>query len=649
MVTLQNVTHSFGPQTVLDDVNITIDGTSRSALVGANGSGKTTLLRIIGGVLAPDRGERRVARGHTVAWLPQHLSLDPQKTVEETAEKGFDHERNLLSEREAHAHRLEADPHDRAALERIAEIDLEIETSPWWERHARIGKVLAGLGFSPERMDRPVGTLSGGWRMRVALARTLLSRPSLLLLDEPTNYLDSEARLWLSRFLSDYRGGVLLVSHDRAFLDETVNTVYELFLASLRRYTGNYSRYTELRAAELDHLRSAWTNQQKEIRRQEDFIRRFRANASKARQVKSRVRSLETLDRIELPVHMRPISISLPSAPHSARTMVRIEGLSKSYGSVRVLNDLDLTILRGQRIAVVGRNGAGKSTLLRILAGDDASTDGTVTIGTGVRIAYFAQDHPETLPKNETILEYVTSRASAEAQSVVRDTLGSFLFGEDDIEKPLGVLSGGERTRLAMATLLLRPANLLVLDEPTNHLDMTSQEVLARALSTYDGSVVIVSHDRFFLRQMATDVLALRPDPSRGAHWRVYPGSFVEFESSTMAAILDESPPKDQSDSTVEAAPAVETPSGRTAYERQKREQTELRRLLRREEELLEAIDRLEKLRDEIHHELSDPAVYTDADASRDAQDRLGRCDRQLASVVAEWESVSHEIETRQG
>jgi len=640
MVTLQDVTHSFGPQTVLEGVTITIDATSRSALVGANGSGKTTLLKVLAGVLAPDRGSRRIARGETVAWLPQHLPIDPHKTVTQVAEEGFAHERGLLTEREELAHHLAADPHNTSFLERIATIDLEIESSPWWERHARIGKVLSGLGFSADRVKQPVETLSGGWRMRVALARTLLSRPSLLLLDEPTNYLDSEARLWLSRFLSDYRGGVLLVSHDRAFLDETVDTVYELFRSSLRRYSGNYSRYVELRSAELQHLRSAWENQQKEIRRQEDFIRRFRANASKAKQVKSRIRALETLERIELPVHLRPISISLPPAPHSARTMVRIEDLAKAYGSKPVLDALNLTIMRGQRIAVVGRNGAGKSTLLRILAGEDEASAGTVTIGTGVRVAYFAQDHPEKLPSHETVLEYVEARATADAQAVVRDTLGSFLFGEDDIEKPLGVLSGGERTRLAMATLLLRPANLLILDEPTNHLDMTSQEVLARALEHYDGSVLIVSHDRYFLRQVASDVLALRPNTATGADWRVYPGPFADFEASSLAAVLDEAPAE-----TGENTSDRSSRSGRAAYADQKRRQTEARRLLRREEHLLETIDRLESRRDAIHQELSDPAVYTDADASRDAQDRLRRCETDLQQALTEWESVSHEIE----
>lgn len=644
MLSLNEVSHSFGPQIVLDGVSITIDARTRAALVGANGTGKTTLLRILAGLLVPERGTRRIARGQTVAWLPQHLPLDPEKTVVETAEEGFSREHDLLAQRERIATRLKHDPHNRSDVERIAELDHQIETSQWWERGALIGRVLAGLGFSSDRIERTIGTLSGGWRMRAALARTLLTRPSILLLDEPTNYLDSEARLWLSRFLSDYRGSVLLVSHDRAFLDETVGTVYELFQASVRRYSGNYSRYVELRSAELLHLRAAWENQQREIRRQEDFIRRFRANASKAKQVRSRIKSLETLERIELPPHMKPISITIPPAPRSAGTVVRIEGLTKSYGSTHVLRELDLTVLRGQRLAVVGRNGAGKSTLLRILSGSESPSTGRVVVGTGVAGAYFSQDRPDTLPSNETILEYVTQRASSEALPSVRDTLGAFLFGEDDIDKPLQVLSGGERTRLAMATLLLRPANLLILDEPTNHLDMTSQAVLARALSRYDGSIVIVSHDRFFLREVASDVLALRANHEHGAEWRYYPGSFSDFESSSLAQVLDEpvpitSPPEETTNER----------SGRDAYADQKRRQTELRKLVRREEKLLAEIGRLENLRDEIHRELSDPTVYADATASRDAQARLDRCEVEMSDATHEWESIAEQIEQASG
>lgn len=639
MVSLHEVSHSFGPQLVLDGVKITIDSKSRAALVGANGSGKSTLLRILAGVLSPDRGSRRIARGETVVWLPQHLPLDAEKSVTEVAEEGFAYERELLIQRDRVAQRLKRDPHNRTDIERIADIDHEVERSPWWERNARIGRVLAGLGFPPDRVDRPVGMLSGGWRMRVALARALLTRPSLLLLDEPTNYLDSEARLWLSRFLSEYRGGVLLVSHDRAFLDDTVNTVYELFQSSVRRYNGNYSRYVELRSAELEHLQSAWENQQQEIRRQEDFISRFRANASKAKQVKSRIRALESLQRIELPAHMRPISISIPPAPPSARTMLRVEALSKSYGTIDVLRELDLTLQRGQRLAVVGRNGAGKSTLLRIIANRDQPTAGTAEAGTGVQIAYFSQDHPETLPPDETVLEYVTQRAGAGAQQSIRDTLGAFLFTEDDLDKPLPVLSGGERTRLAMASLLLRPTNLLILDEPTNHLDMTSQEVLARTLARYDGSIVIVSHDRFFLREVATDVLALTPSPEDRTHWQYYPGSFAEFEKTSLAAVLDEDPSSGRSDGR-----GSDDTSGRDAYRDQKRRQTEFRKLMRKEEELLESIDRLETRRDELHHRLSDAAVYTDAEGSRSTQESLERCEHELAVAIAEWETISAEI-----
>ncbi|MEX2442091.1 MAG: ABC-F family ATP-binding cassette domain-containing protein, partial [Alkalispirochaeta sp.] len=535
MIAASNLHVSFGAQTILDSVSITIDREIRAGLVGSNGSGKTTLLQILAGRAHPDEGEIIHAKESSPAYLPQRLDVEPKTSVHDLADLGFAFEHQLVAERSEHAELLQNKPSAAKALSRVAEIDEVLEHHGYYEREAEIGRVLQGLGFSPSDIERPLGEFSGGWQMRASLARTLLTRADILLLDEPTNYLDSEARLWLAQFIKNYDGGVVLVSHDRAFLDDSVSVILELFNGNLRRYKGTYTEYEQRRTEELEQLKHAWRRQQEEIQRQEEFIRRFRSQASKARQVQSRVKALEKTERIELPQHLRPISISLPTPPHSGEIMLTIEGASKSYGHSLVLDQVDLTVRRGQRFAVVGLNGAGKSTLLRILSGADTPTHGSIGTGTGVSIAYYAQDSADTLPPDSTVYDYVAQRASSNALPQVRAILGAFLFDEEALEKRLSVLSGGERSRLVMAGLLVQPANLLILDEPTNHLDMTSQQVLARALSDYRGSTIVVSHDRYFLRAVSTDVLALWPRslpeelrPSRA--WRYYPGSYREFE-----------------------------------------------------------------------------------------------------------------------
>ncbi len=667
MIATTNVSLAFGAQRVLDNVSLTLDTKSRAGLVGANGSGKTTLLRILAGREAPESGQVSVSRDLVLSYLPQRFELSLDTTVYEAAEGGFRREFALLERREEVAGVLQngGEVNHDSLLAELAQLDHDLEESGFYLREPEIAKVLKGLGFEQSDHERALSEFSGGWRMRAALARTLLSHPDFLLLDEPTNYLDLEARLWLSGFLKSFSGGVLIVSHDRAFLDDTVTEILELFLGKVRRYKGDYSSYERQRNAELEQLMASWENQQREIAKQEEFIRRFRAKATKAKQVQSRVKMLEKQERIEIPEHLRPINLRLPRATHSGNIVIDVENLSKSYdsdGSAPVLDSLNFTLERESRLAVLGRNGAGKSTLLRILAGHDDATSGTLSLGQNVEVAYFGQDTPDTLPGELTILEYATSRAAGTAQPMVRDVLGAFLFGGDAVEKQLQVLSGGERSRLAMATLLLRPANLLILDEPTNHLDMTSQEVLAGALAGYSGTVVFVSHDRFFIREVATEVLALWPREQRpeksGADsvppsgWQRYPGSYREFEKSGIGRVFEDAgepgspgPAPSPSTSNRNSPPFGGGAGTAGDFQAQKARKAELRRLRKREEELLLRIETLEDDHHRIQEAMASPDVYLDPGDLKRKQRALTENEAAQQAAHQEWEEVAEVLE----
>ena len=652
MLSAADITMSFGPQTVLDGVSLTVDNGTRAGLVGANGSGKSTLLRILSGDETAESGTVTAARNTIVEYLPQRNTVPQETTVFEYAEEGYAREHRLFESRSITANRLVNDPDNQADLQFVADVDHSLEETGYYRREEHIGRVLHGLGFVPTDFSRPLHEFSGGWRMRASLAKSLLTRPDVLLLDEPTNYLDSEARIWLSNFLRTFTGGFVIVSHDRAFLDESVDTVLELFHGKVKRFRGSYTTYETKRREELKQLVAAWETQQKQIAKQEDFIRRFRANANKAKQVQSRIKVLDKLEPIEIPDHLRPVSITLPPPIHSGRTVLTLTEVHKYYGNLHVLDDISLTLTRGQRLAVVGLNGAGKSTLLRLLSGSEKQDSGDIRTGTGVEIAYFAQDSADHLPEDQTILDYVTDRATNAAIPRVRDILGSFLFSGDSVNKPIAVLSGGERSRVAMAALLVRPANLLIMDEPTNHLDMTSQEVLSRALSRYEGTVIVVSHDRHFLREIATDVLALWPAGSTGEaippHRRqLYPGSYGEFESARLGQVFlidggikvgeDRSEKEQDGDGSL------------TDYEAQKQLRSDLKRLDRREREILAEIDELETEHTQIQENLSLPENYLDGTKVQSLQKKLSINEQRHHTLHQEWERLEGERQKLSG
>ncbi len=503
MLSLVAVSKQYGSQSVLREVDWSVMAGERVGLAGANGAGKSTLLRIVAGLVEPDRGEVCFKKGAAVGYLPQEIIGSRGQNVLAAALGAFDDIHALEARCRELEHRLEgADPRaaDYAALmEEYAAAREEWDHRGSYDLESRAEEVLAGLGFRAADFSRDVGELSGGWQMRVALARLLLQRPDVLLLDEPTNHLDLEARNWLEGFLASYPGAVVLVAHDRYFLDVTVTRISEIENGRLTDYACNFSKYEVQREERLEQARRAYEVQREEIERMEAFIRKFRYQASKAKLVQSRVKQLEKIERLEMPPGPKKLLIRLPAAPRSGRSVVELHHARKAFGDLVVYDGLTLALERGERVALVGPNGAGKTTLVKLLAGVVPLSAGERKVGHNVEIGYFAQDQTGVLDPNKTVLGEMTAAAPYDVVPRLRDMLGAFLFTGDAVDKPTSVLSGGERNRLALAQLLLRSVNCLLLDEPTNHLDIHAKDVLLEALTNYEGTIVLVSHDRYIV------------------------------------------------------------------------------------------------------------------------------------------------------
>ncbi len=641
-VSLTEVSHAYGAQLVLDHVSLTLREGDRVALAGANGSGKSTLMKVLARLLAPESGTVIWERDAMVSYLPQSGIKLSGRSVRSEAEEAFERFHSLeaeLTALEAALHRAGSGGEGDAdrLVRRYAQLAERRSSVGFLEPHAReeaMERVLRGLGFARGDFDRPVAELSSGWQMRVALAKTLLAQPDILLLDEPTNYLDLESREWLQQFLSSFRGGLLIVAHDRFFLDRTVSRVAEVFLGRLTTYTGNYTQYEERRQAELGYLIERWRRQQEEIARTEMFIRRFRYNASKARMVQSRIKALEKLERIELPPSLKRAHISFPPPPHSGREVLRVSGLGKSYGELRVLSDLSLLVHRGEKLAVVGVNGAGKSTLLRLLAGRLDPDAGQVVRGKDVAPGFYSQDEIDTT-ETDAVIDVVERIAPTEVVPKVRELLGAFLFRGDEVYKPASVLSGGEASRLALLKLLLRPVNLLLLDEPTNHLDLATKDILLDALRTYPGTVVFVSHDRDFLAQLATRVLELE-----GHRGREFPGDY-EYYRSRKAAEGDQADPLIAPSARAAAKPApVEAASARDEREESKRRRTEERRLRKEEAEVVERLETLERQRASLEEILGREETWRDGERMKKIKVKLAENHEEQARLAGRWQQI---------
>lgn len=527
-VQFSKVSLAFGDRDILKDVSVNLATGSKVALTGANGAGKSTLIKIMAGLVEPDSGQRIVQKDTRIAYLPQSGLTHRGSTLLEEADKAFQFGYKIQEEIEQLGEQLKQNPSNTDfLLERHSSLLSKLEDSGWYRRQSQAESVLLGLGFSREDFSKRTEEFSGGWQMRIALAKALMQNPDILLLDEPTNYLDIEARNWLESFLKNFTGGFLLVSHDRYFLDVTINEVYELFGGNLKSYSGNFSKYEKIRAIELQTLMAEYEKQQAEIAHLEDFIRRFGYKATKAAQAQDRQKALDKIlqNKIEIPESLKKIHFKFPPAPHSGNIVLRMTDIKKSYdGQFSVLDNLELLLEKGERLVVAGHNGAGKSTLLRIVAGVDQNFLGKIELGAGVTIGYFSQDNAETICGSQSVIDYIESIAPLELVPKVRDMLGAFLFRGDDVNKSLDVLSGGEKTRVALLQLLLHPVNLLVLDEPTNHLDMHSKDVLLNALKDFGGTVIFVSHDRGFIQDLATRVLELTP-----GHFRNFVGDYEYY------------------------------------------------------------------------------------------------------------------------
>jgi ATP-binding cassette, subfamily F, member 3 len=657
VIQLSDITKSFGDRVLLDHVTWQITDGDRVGLCGPNGAGKTTLLKMLANLDEPDSGDIITPSVLTIGYLPQDGLTHAGRTVFEEASSAFQPLLDIKTEMHDIEHKLgdttvpQAE-HD-AMLARYSELQDRFRLADGYSMELRIATVLRGLGFIQEDLARPTETFSGGWQMRIALAKLLLGRPNLLLLDEPTNHLDLDARNWLEGYLAEYPFAVILVSHDRYFLDSVVTRITDLNLRKLTDYVGNYSKYVEQRDAMLERLRQAKREQDEEVARVKMFIDRFRYQATKAAQVQSRIKLLEKVVPIEVPPERKRIHFKFPRCAKSGRTVLELKHARKAYGDLTVFRDVSLHIERGDRIALVGPNGAGKSTLMRMLSAEESPDDGARTVGHQVVLEYFAQDEATRLDPTLTVYETLQGGSPADMVPVIRNILGGFLFSGDDVYKKVGVLSGGERTRLAVARMLLRPSNVLLMDEPTNHLDLDSKDVLLEALEDYGGTLIIVSHDRYFVEKLATKIVEIGHGEAV-----VYPGTYTEFlwhkeYPQAPVVVRSHSPkPKTKEQPKIQDQPksigqpkAVdrrpETREGRKRVEAERRKEQKAVEALKNRIAALEArIAEREAAVKELEAAMAAPGFYEDREASKSLVDRHQALMWEVGDLMSQWEAL---------
>ncbi|HZP05283.1 MAG TPA: ABC-F family ATP-binding cassette domain-containing protein [Terracidiphilus sp.] len=650
MLSLQNAGKRFGPRILFLEANWLIRNKEKTALVGANGTGKSTLMKVLAGLETLDYGTLQLTRGMSIGYLPQEGLRLTGRTVFEECLTVFEEIREMEREIERLAAEMaeldHASPEYESAAERYSTLQERFHALDGYALDAQVGTVLTGLGFGKEDWARLTDEFSGGWQMRIALAKLLLAKPNLLLLDEPTNHLDLETRNWLEEYLKNYPFGYILISHDRYFLDVTIDRTVEIWNKRLNIYQGNFTKYLKQKEERRAQLEAAYRNQRDQIEHLEAFINRFRYQATKAKQVQSRIKELEKIERIEIPEEEPVIHFKFPQPPPSGRTVVEAEGLSKNYGEKRVLNNVRFTIERGDRVALVGVNGAGKSTLIKLLAGGETPTAGTVRLGHNVVSEYFAQDQYKVLDGEARMLDDISRAARKVPEVELRSLLGCFLFSGEDVFKPLGVLSGGERNRFALARILVSPSNFLLLDEPTNHLDMRAKDVLLEALAAFSGTVLFVSHDRYFIDRLATRVLEIEDGAITS-----YPGNYEDYlrRKDAQAAgeatqeVVKQSEPDAPASKPAESVPvSFGSANGAPKDKPRRLNPIKQKQMEDRCAFLEEEVPRVEA---SIAHTEQQLGVYVSA-AETERLTRLAEELRtQLAALTAEWEELMMQLE----
>ena len=641
MISIENLTVQFGGFTLLDEISFVLNKDERIALAGKNGAGKSTLLKLMAGAQQPTSGIISYPKEVTVGYLPQQMKLSNERTVKEEAALAFEHLKKLEQELEV-LHRQLAERTDYESdkyhhiIQRSTDVQELLLMSGINDFEAETEKTLLGLGFNRSDFNRPTQEFSGGWRMRIELAKILLQSPDVLLLDEPTNHLDIESIQWLETFLISRTNAVMLVSHDKAFLDNVTNRTIEIVLGNIHDYKVNYSKYLELRKERREQQQRAYENQQKQIQDTEAFIERFRYKATKSNQVQSRIRQLEKIERIEVDeVDNSRLNLKFPPAPRSGSYPVVTENLAKKYGDHQVFSNVTLTINRGEKVAFVGKNGEGKSTLVKCIMGE-IGFDGNLELGHNVKIGYFAQNQAQLLDENLTVFETIDYVAAGDIRTKIRDILGAFMFGGEASDKKVKVLSGGERTRLAMIRLLLEPVNLLILDEPTNHLDIASKEVLKKAIREFDGTAIIVSHDRDFLNELVSKVYEFG-----GGGVREHMGGIYDFLSKKKLENLQQLELSKSPTTSKQKEKEEHLSENKLSYQEQKEQNRLIKRKEKEVQEAEEKITKMEERLSEMETQLSTPEGAVNFDLLQKYLETKNKLD----AVMNNWERITLELE----
>ncbi len=644
MLSVNNLSLQYGSKHIFRDLSVQINKGDRVGLVGVNGTGKSTLLKIMAGEIEQDPGIVNRASWFTVSYLPQEMNfILKDHSLYEEAKAAFSDVLAWQEELEEIGKKLAAckqeDGELKELLARQGDLQHRLEGRDIFRMRADIEKILTGLGFSHSDLDRPVAEFSGGWLMRLLLAKLLLRKPALLLLDEPTNHLDIESLTWLEDFLLQYEGSMIIISHDRSFLDRVTNRTWELSLGKLTVYKGNYSFYLEDKKVRLELEKAAYDNQQALIKQTEQFITRFRAKSTKAKQVQSRVKQLEKMERLELSESERKVRFTFPPAAPCGRDVLSLQNISKSYGDKRVFSGLELDLQRGDKLAVVGVNGAGKSTLLKIIASQEKVDDGQVKLGHNVVLTYFGQHQARELAGELSVLDTVYHQGEELTITQARSLLGAFLFSGDEVDKKVQVLSGGEKSRVALAKMLVRPANLMLLDEPTNHLDITSQEVLQEAMGQYEGTIIVVSHNRFFVNSFVNKVLEIKDGKAT-----VYEGNIDDYLEAKR--IVDDNNNHANKLKTCQQNAGKEKKEDKKVL-RQRR--AELNRQLspwkKQSKKAEQEIEQLEKKQENLEELMADPELYGNKEKWAEVSKDYDSIKRKLELSYAKWEEAQEKME----